>query len=204
MCTARVQSLARSSRTISSRRPDAPHSVSSPAGPVLWRFRADLGSGCEQFPEPPRSPRCRVGCGRRRGRDRADVHRQRSAGLVRRGARRLPVRCRLRRVRCGVPVRGLVAAAADGDAQPSRLGCVPATQGTQRRRAAVARRDAPADAGVHPSPVPRPMARPPTRVLGVHPRRAGHDPADARACCTSRASASAPTATRCTCRVSAR
>ena len=50
------------------------------------------------------------------GRDarRAHVARQRSAGLVRRRARRLPVRRRLRGLRRRLPVRGLAAAAADG------------------------------------------------------------------------------------------
>ena len=64
--------------------------------------------------------------------------------------------------------------------EPSGLGRVPATQGPQRRRAAIARRDPPVDARVHPSAVPGTVARPPTRVLGVHPRRAGDHPAHPR------------------------
>ena len=86
----------------------------------------------------------------------------------------------LRRVRRRLPLRGLGAAAADGDAQPAGLGCVPPAQGRQRRRPAGARRHPAAGPGVHPAPLADPLAGPPARVLGLHPRRARHVPADAR------------------------
>ena len=68
----------------------------------------------------------------------------------------------------------------DRDVEPPRVGCVPATQGAQRRRAAVAGRHASAGPGVHPAPVPGAVARPSAGVLGLHPRRARHVPAHAR------------------------
>ena len=50
----------------------------------------------------------------------------------------------------------------------------------QPRRPAGAGGHAPARPGVHPPALTEPLARPPARVLGLHPRRAGDVPADAR------------------------
>ena len=69
---------------------------------------------------------------------------------------------------------------------------------------AVAGRDPPARTGIHPAPIPRTVARPSTGVLGLHPRRARHDPADARIAALRERRSDAPTTIRCTCRTSAR
>ena len=102
--------------------------------------------------------------------------------VVRRRARWLPVRHGLRRVRRRLPVRGLAATPADGDVEPARMGGVP----RQRQGAATPSR-CPALVGlepprpdVHPPALAVTVARPPAGVLGLHPRRAGHLPADAR------------------------
>ena len=120
-----------------------------------------------------------MGIGRRGSHAGPHVPRQRRVGVVRRRPGGLPVRVDLRRVRGRLPLRGVAAAAADGDAEPAGLGRLPAAQERQPCRPPGARRHPTHRPRFHPPSLPHPLGGPPARVLGMHPRRAGHLPADA-------------------------